>query len=111
MASKRITRIYHARPSFLEGMARVMDIGGALNQYDADDLMRIHQALRARRLARPSRVEAESEAIRKVWVDVGGCIGDAIVSAHQRVIPAPISGTGQALSRNLGNPGLDHGRI
>ena len=112
MASKRrIARISHARPSFLEGVARVVDIGGTLNQYDADDLMRIHQALRARRLAGPSGIEAEAEAIKKVWVDVGGCIGDAIVSAHQRVIPAPVSGMGQALSRDPGNTGLDHGRI
>ena len=79
MATKRrIARISHARPSFLEGMARVMDIGGTLNQYDADDLIRMHRAFRARRLAGPSGIEAETEAIKKVWVDVGGCIGDAM---------------------------------
>ena len=75
---RRIARISHARPSFFEGMARVMDIGGTLNQCDADDLIRIHRALRARRLAEPSGIEAETEAIRKVWDDVGGCIHDAM---------------------------------
>lgn len=84
MASKRrIVRTHHARPSFLEGVARVVDIGGTLNQYDADDLIRIHQALRARRLAGPSGIEAEAEAIKKVWVDVGGCIGDAMGRFHR----------------------------
>ena len=84
MATKRrIAQISHARPSFLEGMARVMDIGCTLNQYDADDLIRMHRALRARRLAGPSGIEAEAEAIKKVWVDVGGCIGDAMGRFHR----------------------------
>ena len=75
MASKRrIARISHARPSVLEGMARVVDIGGTLNQYDADDLIRMHRAFRARRLAGPSGIEAEAEAIKKVWVDVEGAL-------------------------------------
>ena len=32
--NRRWRRIIYARPSFLEGMARVMDIGGTLNEYD-----------------------------------------------------------------------------
>lgn len=79
MASNhRTIRICHARSSFLEGMARVMDISSTLNQYDADDMVGLHHAFRARRLAKPSGIAAESEAIRKVWVDVGGCIRDAM---------------------------------
>ena len=88
MAAKRhIVRIHHARPSLLEGMARVMDMGGTLNQYDSNDLTRIHQALRARRLAAPTGIVAESEAIRKVWVDVGECIHDVMGQFGQKDAP------------------------
>ena len=74
----RLPFINYARPSFIEGMARVLDIGGTLNQYDADDLMEIYHELRARRLARPSIPEAEAEATRDVWLAVGQSIRDAM---------------------------------
>ena len=78
VTKNRTVRVYHAHSNFLEGMARVIDIGGTLNQYDADALMKIHRAFRTRRLTEPSGIEAESEAIRKVWVGVGGCIREAM---------------------------------
>ncbi len=77
-AKRRPLRINYARPSFIEGMARVLDIGGTLNQYDADDMMEIYREMRARRLARPTGPEAQAEAIRQVWLTVGQHIRDAM---------------------------------
>ena len=74
----RLPFINYARPSFIEGMARVLDIGGTLNQYDADDLMEIYHELRARRLAQPTGPEAETEDTREVWLAVGQSIRDAM---------------------------------
>ena len=75
---QRPLRINYARPSFAEGMARVLDIGGTLNQYDAEDWMEIYREMRAQRLARPAGPEAEAEAIREVWLAVGQHIRDAM---------------------------------
>ena len=75
---KGVIRIPHTRPTFLEGMARVMDIGGTLNQYDTDDLLGILDELRARRLAASSGPKAEADAMRDAWIAVGQCIYDAI---------------------------------
>ena len=33
MQTKKYRRLIYARPSFLEGMARILDIGGTLNEY------------------------------------------------------------------------------
>ena len=74
----RPPRIIYARPSFAEGMARVLDIGGTLNQFDADDWMEIYQEMRAQRLAQPTGPEAEAKAIREVWLSVGQHIRDAM---------------------------------
>ena len=68
----------YARPSLAEGMARILDIGGTLNQYSAEDWMEIHREMRARRLAQPTGPEAEAEAIRQVWLTVGRHIRDAM---------------------------------
>ena len=77
-AKRRPLRANYARPSFIEGMARVLDIGGTLNQYDADDMMEIYREMRARRLTRPTGPEAQAEAIRQVWLAVGQHIRDAM---------------------------------
>ena len=74
----RPIRINYARPSFVEGMARTLDIGGTLNQYDAEDLMALYRQMRARRLAQPTGPEADAEAIREVWLTVGQHISDAM---------------------------------
>lgn len=75
---RRPLRANYARPSFIEGMARVLDIGGTLNQYDADDMMEIYREMRARRLARPTGPEAQAEAIRRAWLNVGRHLSDAM---------------------------------
>ena len=59
------------RPSFVEGMARLMDVGGSLNRYTAADFEQLHRDLRARRLARPAGPEADAQAIRDCWLAVG----------------------------------------
>ena len=66
------------RPAFLHGMARMMDIGGALNRYSSEDLLYIAHELRARRLAMLSGPEAEVDAMRETWLAVGQCLRDAI---------------------------------
>ena len=82
----RPLRIPYARPSLVEGMARVLDIGGTLNQYDAEDWMEIYREMRARRLARPTGPEAEAEAIRQAWLTVGRHIRDAM-GYHEEAVP------------------------
>ena len=67
-----------ARPAFLHGMARMMDIGGVLNRYSPEDLLFIAHGLRARRLAMLSGPEAEVDAMRETWLAVGQCLRDAI---------------------------------
>ena len=82
----RPLRISYARPSLAEGMARVLDIGGTLNQYDAEDWMEIYREMRARRLARPTGPEAEAEAIRQAWLTVGRHLRDAM-GYHEDPVP------------------------
>lgn len=91
----RPPRINYARPSFVEGMARVLDIGGTLNQFDADDLMEMHREMRARRLAQPTGPEAEAEAIRRAWLTVGRHLRDAM-GYYEDTVP----GKSQATERN-----------
>ena len=67
-----------ARPAFLYGMARMMDIGGVLSHYSSADLLHIAHELRARRLAMLSGPEAEVDAMRETWLAVGQCLRDAI---------------------------------
>ena len=67
-----------ARSAFLDGMARMMDIGGALNHYSPADLLHIAHELRARRLAMLSGPDAEVDAMRETWLAVGQCLRDAI---------------------------------
>lgn len=94
-AKRRPLRINYARPSFIEGMARLLDIGGTLNQYDADDMMEIYREMRARRLARPTGPEAQAEAIRQVWLTVGQHLRDAM-GYYEESVP----GESQSTERN-----------
>ena len=55
MPTKRGRGIIYARPSFLEGMARVFDIGGTLNEYDFG----------------PGGAESDAEALRSDWEAIG----------------------------------------
>lgn len=68
----------YARPSFAEGMARVVDIGGCLNSYTAEDFEQLYLELRARRLARPTGPEADAQAIHGYWMAVGNYLWDAM---------------------------------
>ena len=54
--------LYYARPTFLEGLARIMDFGNSLNQYPRF------------RTAR----EADAFALRSDWIMVGQDISEAI---------------------------------
>ena len=74
----RIIRVPHVGRAFTHGMARVVDFGGALNDYHADELVRMYDGLRARRLAAPSGVEAETDTVRASWDEVGQCIQNAM---------------------------------
>ena len=89
---RRPRRIDYPRPSFLGEMGRALDLGGTLNQYDADDLMEIYQEMRARRLARPTGPAAEMEAMREVWRSVGQNIRDAMGDFANSELGKPQSG-------------------
>ena len=52
----------YARPSFVEGAARVFDLGGTLNEYNTS----------------PTGRDADAIAIRSDWVAIGQDIRDAI---------------------------------
>ncbi len=74
----RIIRLPHVGHGFTDGMARIVDFGGALDDYYVDELVRIYEDLRVRRLGAPSGPEAEAETVRIVWDEVGQCIRNAI---------------------------------
>ena len=74
---KKFSRRY-VRPSFVEGMARMWDLGGSLNSYTAEDFEQLYRELRARRLARPTGPEAEARAIHNCWLKVGNHLRDAM---------------------------------
>ena len=64
---------YYTCPSFLEGMARVLDMSGALSQQAVPSL----DDLRAGRACRTGQKE-DAEAIRGYWVEVGQYIRGAM---------------------------------
>ena len=74
----RVIRLPHVGRGFTDGMARIVDFGGALDDYHIDELVRIYEGLRVRRLGAPSGLEAEAETVRIVWDEVGQCIRNAI---------------------------------
>ena len=59
-------RFNYAKPSFIEGMARIFDFTGALDYYPS---------LSARRKSGP---EVDAEAIRAAWETVGQYLWDAM---------------------------------
>lgn len=62
---RKYRRFNYARPSFLEGMARVLDVGGTLNVYHMPDI-------------KPATQEETVIALRLHWVAVGQYMRDAI---------------------------------
>ncbi len=66
--------IKYVRPSFLEGMARLMDFGGTLNHYDAAYFEELAGEIRARWLDKPDGPGADAEAIHECWVQVGNSL-------------------------------------
>ena len=92
-------RIGYARPSFLEGMARLMDVGGTLNEYDMpylEDLRagRVPVDLRQARRTPQSGLRSNVEAIRGYWVTAGQyfreIIGECATAGHEPSEPADI---------------------
>ena len=63
---RKYRRFNYARPSFIEGMARIFDFAGALDYYPG---------LSARRKSSP---EADAEAIRAAWETVGQYLWDVM---------------------------------
>lgn len=63
------------RPSFLDGMARVLDLSGSLNIYNNSH----------------SAAEADMKAIRSDWEVVGKDLGDTIEFERQKKSSAPKS--------------------
>lgn len=79
------TMILYARPSFLEGMARVLDFGGTLNEYNSS----------------LSEEQADCLALNADWMAVGQDLGgvlavnseDLLNDAPDRLEPLPDVGT------------------
>ena len=74
---KKLTR-RRARPSVVEGIARILDLDGSLNTYTAADFEQIYRDLRARRRARPTGPEADAQAIYDCWLTVGNHLRGAM---------------------------------
>lgn len=60
--------ILYARPSFWEGVARLIDFGGALNVYHSSE----------------TEEEADEKAIRSDWEAVGGDMRAALQRAERK---------------------------
>ena len=73
-----VSHVNCSYPSFLEGIARILDVCDTLNQDDLPEITKLYNRVRARRLAMPTGPEADAEAIRKVWATVGQHLSDAI---------------------------------
>jgi hypothetical protein len=65
--------IHRSRPSFLEGMARTLDLTGTLNQLDIPTV----EEISGRRATRRKGLEDDVGAIRSYWAAVGQYIRDA----------------------------------
>ena len=75
---ERVIRVPRGGRAFAEGMARAIDFGGVLGGYQSEQLLRMYEELRMRRLDGLSGVEAEAEVVKVVWGEVGECIWNAI---------------------------------
>ena len=70
--------IDYPRSSFLDGMARLLDFGGTLNQYDAAYFEELAEEIRSRWLRDYSEPGADAEAIHESWVEVGNSLRRAM---------------------------------
>ena len=75
MAKNRPLRINYARPSFLEGVARLLDFGGALDNYSIPGIDELRAGRIPTDLIAP---EADVAAMRGDWIAVGEYIRDAM---------------------------------
>lgn len=66
----RTARLF-ARPSFIEGSARVLDVGATLNEYNKNE----------------TSEEADREAILSDWLAVGDSIGFALGTFEKKQRP------------------------
>ena len=71
--TKRRLRISYARPSFLEGISRVLDMSGALSQHDIPSLDDLRTGG-----GRRSGQKEDAEAIKGYWIEVGQYISGAM---------------------------------
>ena len=76
----RIIRLPHVGHALADGMARVVDFGGALDDYHAEDLVKMYNGLRMRRRDSLSGFDAEAQTVRVVWEEVGQSVRNAIGS-------------------------------
>ncbi len=77
MPTKKGRGLIYARPSFLEGMARIFDIGGTLNEYD-------FSRYRRERDDSENGAKTDMEALRSDWQ----AVGDDMRSVMGRYVPA-----------------------
>ena len=75
MAKNGPLNINYARPSFLEGIARLLDFGGALDNYGIPYLNDLRAGRIPTHLTRP---ETDVAAMRADWIAVGEYIRDAM---------------------------------
>ncbi len=80
MTKHRIIRLPHVGHAFADGMARVVDFEGGLDDYPAGDLAKMYNGLRRRRLDSLSGSDAEAQTVRMVWEEVGRSVRNAIGS-------------------------------
>src|SRR5262249_12299375 len=66
----RFSTFLFAEPSFLEGMSRVLDMGGTLNSYNTSELAR----------------QADIFAMSADWHAVGQDLREAILAEYNRVL-------------------------
>ena len=59
MPTQKYRRLIYARPSFLEGMARILDIGGTLNEYHFVS----EDSERKRLLGKPAAIPGGAQAV------------------------------------------------
>lgn len=72
MKSKYVENKLFAEPSFLEGMARTLDLGNTLQKYNSSD----------------TEEEADSEALKNDWRAVGEDIRSSILTYERKVTNA-----------------------
>ena len=78
MPTKKRRGIIYARPSFLEGMARIFDFGGTLDEYDFGP-----KPAERKPLSPADAAKANMEALRSDWQ----AVGDDMRSVMGRYVP------------------------